>query len=162
MAQVVTIGLDLAKSVFQVYGVDAAGQVVVRRQIRRSHQIPTSCAHLRCRVEAGSSGPAALWPATSSVAARGRTHGRTDQLCRKFSETLADGEPHTGSNCEVRFSLRKQTFELLEDMWVADWRQSGHASPPPARGSPFSSDDGRTIRRALTGRDLAACPPEIS
>jgi transposase len=36
MGQVVTIGLDLAKSVFQVHGVDAAGQVVVRRQIRRS------------------------------------------------------------------------------------------------------------------------------
>jgi transposase len=36
MGQVVTIGLDLAKSVFQVHGVDASGQVVVRRQIRRS------------------------------------------------------------------------------------------------------------------------------
>jgi transposase len=36
MGQVVTIGLDLAKSVFQVHGIDAAGVVVVRRQIRRS------------------------------------------------------------------------------------------------------------------------------
>jgi transposase len=36
MGQVVTIGLDLAKSVFQVHGVDAAGVVVVRRQIRRA------------------------------------------------------------------------------------------------------------------------------
>ncbi len=36
MGQVVTIGLDLAKSVFQVHGVDAAGEVIVRRQIRRS------------------------------------------------------------------------------------------------------------------------------
>lgn len=40
MGQVVTIGLDLAKSVFQVHGVDAAGQVVVRRQIRRSQLLP--------------------------------------------------------------------------------------------------------------------------
>jgi hypothetical protein len=30
-----TIGLDIAKSVFQVHGVDAAGQVVLRRQLRR-------------------------------------------------------------------------------------------------------------------------------
>ena len=30
-----TIGLDLAKSVFQVHGIDAAGRVVVRRQLRR-------------------------------------------------------------------------------------------------------------------------------
>ena len=36
MGQVVTVGLDLAKSVFQVHGVDAAGEVVVRRKLRRS------------------------------------------------------------------------------------------------------------------------------
>lgn len=36
MGQVVTIGLDIAKSVFQVHGVDTAGEVVVRRQIRRA------------------------------------------------------------------------------------------------------------------------------
>jgi hypothetical protein len=31
------IGLDIAKSVFQVHGVDATGQVVLRRQLRRRH-----------------------------------------------------------------------------------------------------------------------------
>jgi len=35
--QISTIGLDIAKSVFQVHGVDAAGQVVVRRQLRRRY-----------------------------------------------------------------------------------------------------------------------------
>src|SRR6516225_3033730 len=35
MAQVTTIGLDLAKRVFQVHGVDATGTVVVRRSLRR-------------------------------------------------------------------------------------------------------------------------------
>jgi transposase len=30
MQTVTTIGLDIAKSVFQVHGVDAAGQVVIR------------------------------------------------------------------------------------------------------------------------------------
>jgi DNA-binding MarR family transcriptional regulator len=34
--QVTTIGLDIAKRVFQVHGVDAAGTVVVRRKLRRS------------------------------------------------------------------------------------------------------------------------------
>ena len=33
MLTVTTIGLDIAKSVFQVHGVDAAGQVVVRRSV---------------------------------------------------------------------------------------------------------------------------------
>jgi transposase len=35
MQSVTTIGLDIAKSVFQVHGVDAAGQVAVRRQLKR-------------------------------------------------------------------------------------------------------------------------------
>lgn len=36
MNQPITIGLDLAKSVFQVHGVDRDGAVVLRRQLRRS------------------------------------------------------------------------------------------------------------------------------
>ena len=32
----ITIGLDLAKHVFQVHGVDATGQVVIRKKLRRS------------------------------------------------------------------------------------------------------------------------------
>ena len=36
MGEVITIGLVLAKSVFQVLGVDEAGRVVVRRQIKRA------------------------------------------------------------------------------------------------------------------------------
>ena len=35
MQTISTIGLDIAKSVFQVHGVDAIGQVLVRRQLKR-------------------------------------------------------------------------------------------------------------------------------
>ena len=35
MQTVTTIGLDIAKSVFQVHGVDAAGRVLIRRQLKR-------------------------------------------------------------------------------------------------------------------------------
>ena len=35
MMQVATIGLDIAKTVFQVHGVDAAGQVLVRKRLTR-------------------------------------------------------------------------------------------------------------------------------
>jgi transposase len=37
MQSISTIGFDIAKSVFQVHGVDAAGQVVLRRQLKRRH-----------------------------------------------------------------------------------------------------------------------------
>jgi transposase len=37
MGEISTIGLDIAKSVFQVHGVDVAGQVVIRRQLKRRY-----------------------------------------------------------------------------------------------------------------------------
>ena len=37
MGEVSMIDLDIAKSVFQVHGVDADGQVVVRRQLKRRY-----------------------------------------------------------------------------------------------------------------------------
>jgi transposase len=35
-SEVTTVGLDLAKHIFQVHGVDASGRVVVAKSIRRS------------------------------------------------------------------------------------------------------------------------------
>ena len=37
--QITTIGLDIAKNVFQVHGIDAAEKVVVRKQLRRGQVI---------------------------------------------------------------------------------------------------------------------------
>jgi transposase len=37
MQTVTTIGLDIAKSVFQVHGVDAAGNIILRRQLKRRY-----------------------------------------------------------------------------------------------------------------------------
>lgn len=40
MQEVAVVGLDLAKNIFQVHGIDAAGVVVVRKQLRRSQVLP--------------------------------------------------------------------------------------------------------------------------
>jgi transposase len=37
MQAVTTIGLDIAKAVFQVHGIDAEGKVLIRRQLKRRH-----------------------------------------------------------------------------------------------------------------------------
>ena len=37
MQAVTTIGLDIAKSVFQVHGVDAEGNVIIRRNLKRRY-----------------------------------------------------------------------------------------------------------------------------
>jgi transposase len=40
MQAITTIGLDIAKSVFQVHGVDAEGKVLFRRQLKRRYVLP--------------------------------------------------------------------------------------------------------------------------
>ena len=42
MQVITTIGLDIAKSVFQVHGVDTNGQVVIRRQLKRRYVLASS------------------------------------------------------------------------------------------------------------------------
>ena len=37
MQAATTIGLDIAKSVFQVHGIDAEGKVIIRRQLKRRY-----------------------------------------------------------------------------------------------------------------------------
>ena len=37
MQTITTIGLDIAKSVFRVHGIDAEGKVVIRRQLKRRY-----------------------------------------------------------------------------------------------------------------------------
>ena len=37
MQAITTIGLDIAKSVFQVHGIDAEGKVLIRRKLKRRY-----------------------------------------------------------------------------------------------------------------------------
>ena len=50
MSEVTTIGLDLAKHVFQVHGVDAAGECVLRKQLRRGQVVAFFAALPRCLI----------------------------------------------------------------------------------------------------------------
>src|SRR4051812_18106761 len=59
--QVTTIGLDLAKHVFQVHGVDAAGRVVVRKQLRRAEVLSFFAALPACVVGMEACGTAHHW-----------------------------------------------------------------------------------------------------
>jgi hypothetical protein len=38
--KIATVGLDLAKTLFQVHGVDSQGHIVVRKQLRRADVLP--------------------------------------------------------------------------------------------------------------------------
>jgi transposase len=50
MKQVTTIGLDIAKSVFLVHGVDAAGHMVLRQKLSRSRVLEFFAKLPRCLV----------------------------------------------------------------------------------------------------------------
>jgi transposase len=57
----ITIGIDLAKSVFQVHGVDAAGAVVIRKKLRRAEVLKFFEAHPRCLVGMEACATAHFW-----------------------------------------------------------------------------------------------------
>lgn len=50
MEKVATIGLDIAKSVFQVHGVGADGKILIRRQLTRARMLPFFAKLPRCLV----------------------------------------------------------------------------------------------------------------
>ena len=95
MQTITTIGLDLAKSVFQVHGVDAAGQVVIRRQLKRQYVL-----------------------AFSEVAAMPDWHRGL-----RFIALLVTRAPGTGSHCTtdaagLREALR-QAAKVSVGLWLA-------------------------------------------
>lgn len=61
MSEISTVGLDLAKTVFQVHGADGSGQAVLRRKLRR-HQVLAFFAQLpSCVVAMEACGGAHFW-----------------------------------------------------------------------------------------------------
>jgi transposase len=66
MEQATTIGLDIAKHVFQLHGADAAGHVLFRKRITRVKLLSFLAAQTRCVVAMEA------WPA--------RTTGRVKSL----------------------------------------------------------------------------------
>lgn len=61
MTEITTLGIDLAKTVFQLHGVDASERAALRRQLRRS-QVLRTVAQLRpCLIGMEACGSAHYW-----------------------------------------------------------------------------------------------------
>src|SRR5690554_4249877 len=97
--QITTIGLDLAKRVFQVHAVDASGDVVVRKALRRSQVLPFFTKLPPCLIGIEACGTShhwawpwpTRWPAWSGrswLAARSTKLAILPALQRKTSERL--------------------------------------------------------------------------
>src|SRR5512139_264591 len=97
MRTITTIGLDIAKSVFQVHGVDAAGQVVIRRQLKRRYVLAFFGKLPPCLVgiEACASSDHLVARAASA-----RPHGSADVagLCEALREAAEERCDRCGGN----------------------------------------------------------------
>jgi transposase len=60
-SEVCTIGLDLAKNVFQVHGADASGNAVFRKQLRRGQVLKFFADLPRCLVAMEACGSSHFW-----------------------------------------------------------------------------------------------------
>ncbi len=56
-----TIGLDLAKNVFQVHGIDDTGKVIVRRSLRRRQMMPFFAKLEPCLIGIEACGTSHFW-----------------------------------------------------------------------------------------------------
>ena len=61
MNQVSTVGLDLAKYIFQLHGADSAGAVVFRQKLRRGHLLAFLATLPPCTVAMEACGSAHYW-----------------------------------------------------------------------------------------------------
>jgi transposase len=61
MSEIITVGLDLAKNVFQVHGADAAGQPVLRKKLRRDQVLAFFSELQPCFVAMEACGGAHFW-----------------------------------------------------------------------------------------------------
>jgi transposase len=61
MAEITTVGLDLAKNVFQAHGADASGRAVLRKKLRRDQVLAFFAQLPRCVVAMEACGGAHFW-----------------------------------------------------------------------------------------------------
>jgi transposase len=106
MREITTIGLDLAKRVFQVHAIDAAGAVVTRRQLRRRQVVPFFAKLPGCLIGLEACGTAHHWGRTLQALAavhrvRERLIAQRTQMINmlrgqmsEFGKVVAQGPQH--------------------------------------------------------------------
>ena len=73
--KITTIGIDLAKNVFQVHGVDERGKTVLKKQLKREQMAPFFANLVPCLIGMEACGSAHFW---AQQAAKTRAHRQAD------------------------------------------------------------------------------------
>lgn len=86
--EIATVGLDLAKSVFQVHAIGADGKVIIRRQLRRAEMLKFLASLSPCLVGMEACASAHHWG--RELRARPRCTADASSLCEAICETGED------------------------------------------------------------------------
>lgn len=88
MEEISTVGIDLAKPVFQIHAIDGAGKVVIRRQLRRQQMLKFFEQLAPCRIGMEACGTAHYWARTFGLWARRAAYaaGLCKTLCQATEE----------------------------------------------------------------------------
>lgn len=122
MTQVVTIGLDLAKNVFQAHGADAAGAVVFRRKLRRDQVLTFFAAQAPCLVAMEACPGAHHW---------GREIGKLGHTVRLIAPTYVKPFVKRQKNDAADAEARRQTWSSSSDHAGRPRPAAGRAVPRP-------------------------------
>ena len=96
MEQITTVGIDLAKNVFSLHGVDAAGKTVLRRTVRRDRLVQTVASLSPCLIGMEACSGAHEW------GRRFQLHGHTVKLMApKFVAPYRKSDKNDGNDAEA-------------------------------------------------------------
>ena len=96
MEQITTVGIDLAKNVFSLHGVDAAGKTVLRRTVRRDRLVETVASLSPCLIGMEACSGAHEW------GRRFEQHGHTVRLMApKFVAPYRKSDKNDGNDAEA-------------------------------------------------------------
>ena len=135
MGEVSTIGLDIAKSVFQVHGVDLAGSVVIRKRVSRAKMLEYFGGLPRCLVGIEACPSAHHWG--RELQALGHQVRLTAELCEGLSQTQQERRERCGSYLRGGDA----TFDAVrpdQDEGAADCLDA--APDPTIAGAPANDD----------------------
>jgi hypothetical protein len=104
MKEITTLAIDLAKRVFQLYGVDIHGAVVLQRRVSRAQLLAVVAQIPRCRVVMEACGGAHYWAREIRTGSRYRI-GRTEPLGVDGGfRTRSCRLPRLGADLQIRIS----------------------------------------------------------
>ena len=161
--QITTIGIDLAKNVFQVHGVDGRGKVVLRKQLRRD-QVASFFANLPvCLVGMEACGSAHHW--ARKLQSLGHTVKlMAPQFVKPYVKSNKNDAADAEAICEAvgRPSMRFVPIKNIEQQSVLSLHRVRQGFVKAGPGEPdvcwVSSDS--SCRRALP-TSPSACPSSL-